>query len=94
MALTVLVWTAIRTQAEDISRRSIFNVTIFAAILITAIIIAIGLTRYLGPQCCLTPSHPPDIAKIAAGFALVGTFSLLSSSCSQRTYAPLNCSSS
>ena len=77
LTLTVLVWAATRTQAEANSRRSLFSVTIIAAILIAAIIIAIGLTRYLGPLCCLTPSRPPDIFKIAAGIVLVGTLSLI-----------------
>jgi len=77
LALTILVWTATHTQTEDNTRRSLASVTIIAAILVTTIIIAIGLTRYLGPICCLTPSRPPDILKIAAAIVFVGTLSLM-----------------
>jgi len=77
IALTVLVWAATCTQFDELSRRLITNATIIAAMMISAIIIAIGLTRYLGPLCCLTPSRPPGILLITASIALVGTLSLI-----------------
>ena len=77
LALTLLVWAATLTQAENNSYRSLISITIIAAILNTPIIITIGLTRYQGPLCCLTPSRPPDILKIAVVIALVSTFSVI-----------------
>jgi D-alanyl-lipoteichoic acid acyltransferase DltB (MBOAT superfamily) len=90
LALTVLVWAATRAQAEDNPQRSLSSITIIAAILITAIIVTIGLTRYLGPLCCLSPSRPPDILRIAAVIALVGTFSVIIIKLSPKSQLPAN----
>ncbi len=38
-----------------------------AALLIAALILGLGATRYLGPLCCVTPSRPPEFWQIAVG---------------------------
>jgi alginate O-acetyltransferase complex protein AlgI len=35
------------------------------------IVVTIGLFRYLGPLCCLTPSRPPELYEIFVGIVLV-----------------------
>ena len=66
LALTVFVWAitrpryAVREQPLRDSRASWLG-----ALLILALVLAVGLTRYLGPVCCLTPSRPPDLLRVA-----------------------------
>ncbi len=41
------------------------------------LVAGIGLLRYLGPACCLTPARPPAAANILAGLALIGVVAAL-----------------
>ena len=77
LALTVLVWAATRAQDKDNAHRNLFSAAIIATIMIAVILIAIGMTRYLGPFCCLTPSRPPNLLLIVAAIAGVGALSLI-----------------
>ncbi len=45
--------------------------TLTTALVVAALVLLIGLTRYLGPVCCLTPARPPSIGVVAAGLALI-----------------------
>ncbi len=68
LGLTVLVWTAtLPALPED------RNSTYLAGALIAALILAIGLTRYSGPFCCLLPSRPPDVLAIAIALGGIAT---------------------
>jgi alginate O-acetyltransferase complex protein AlgI len=40
-------------------------------LVIAAVILLIGLTRYLGPVCCLTPTRPPALNQIALVVTLI-----------------------
>ena len=66
LALTVLVWAITRPPAADDLRP-----TLISAGLITALVIAIGLTRYLGPACCPTPTRPPDLPEVLIALVVV-----------------------
>ncbi len=64
LALTITVWAV--THHE--SPASVIGLPSFV---IFGLILLIGLTRYLAPLCCLTPTRPPDILEIILGLALV-----------------------
>lgn len=66
IALTVFVWT-VTCQPNQDSRRN----TLTAAAGLSIVILLIGLTRYIDLLCCLTPTRPPDIARIALMIGLV-----------------------
>jgi alginate O-acetyltransferase complex protein AlgI len=56
LILTILTWILTRpNEAPDL--RSNLN----AGLVIAVVILLIGLTRYLGPVCCLTPTRPPAL---------------------------------
>ncbi len=65
IALTVFVWAATRPTTTPPGRT-----TWVTATLIAVSILAIGLTRYIAPLCCLTPSRPPDILRILLALGL------------------------
>ena len=46
--------------------------TIVTGLVVAGLVIAIGLTRYLGPICCLTPAPPPSLSAIIAALAVIG----------------------
>lgn len=56
--LAALVWVV--TRQGETNHRSI----LISAMVMAGLILAIGVSRYLGPLCCLTPTRPPDLLKI------------------------------
>ncbi len=66
LALTVLVWAITRPPTANDLRS-----TLITGALITAVVIAIALTRYLGPICCLIPTRPPDLAEVLIPLVIV-----------------------
>jgi len=66
LALTVLVWAVTRPPAADDLRP-----TLITGALITALVVAIALMRYLGPVCCLIPTRPPDLPEVLIVLAAV-----------------------
>jgi D-alanyl-lipoteichoic acid acyltransferase DltB (MBOAT superfamily) len=69
VALTVFVWAATQSQRSAKASRLVAT-----GIVIVATILAIGLTRYLEPLCCLTPSRPPDLLRLGLGMAVAAGF--------------------
>ncbi len=70
LALTVLTWLFTRPkESTNLSK----NIT--SGAVIAAIILLIGLTRYLGPVCCLTSSKPPDILQVSLAVIIVALLS-------------------
>jgi len=74
LALSVLSW--ILTRPKDVPD---FRANIKTGVIIVAVILLIGSTRYLGPVCCLTPSLPPAISQIAFALILITLFVILAS---------------
>jgi len=72
IALTISTWAI--TQSSGEGAKIITRITI---LVIFAILLAIGLTRYLGPLCCITPTIPPQIPQVLLGLALIIAFALL-----------------
>lgn len=76
VVLTVLVWAITQGRAgllaEDRGRRSAAG-----ALVIFGVIVAIGLTRYFEPLCCLTPSRPPEALRLALALALGSVVAVL-----------------
>ena len=69
--ITVLCWAATQ-KPGPISRRS------WAALTLTGVSIAlIGMTRYIEPLCCLTPTRPPPFGQIAAFLVISIALTLL-----------------
>jgi D-alanyl-lipoteichoic acid acyltransferase DltB (MBOAT superfamily) len=68
LALTMTVWavTNHESRKEILERPTLITVAV-----IIGLILLIGLTRYVGPVCCLIPSRPPDILEIILGLGLV-----------------------
>jgi D-alanyl-lipoteichoic acid acyltransferase DltB (MBOAT superfamily) len=65
VGLTVFVWASTRTVNGQGSRLSLAGV-----VLLVIPILLIGLTRYSGDICCLTPTRPPDILQIGLGLLI------------------------
>jgi D-alanyl-lipoteichoic acid acyltransferase DltB (MBOAT superfamily) len=69
ITLAVFVWAV--TQPALIANQSLWRrSTLAGGLVIFGIVLAIGLTRYLGPLCCLTPSRPPDILRVVLALGL------------------------
>jgi D-alanyl-lipoteichoic acid acyltransferase DltB (MBOAT superfamily) len=66
LALATLTWAA--TRPDDQPDRTEAHRTLSA---LAALILAIGLTRYLNPPWRLTSTRPPDLAQIAAALAIL-----------------------
>jgi alginate O-acetyltransferase complex protein AlgI len=66
LALTIMVW-AITLPKGIPNLRS----NLPTALIIAGIILLIGLLRYLGPICCLTPTRPPALLQIVIVISLV-----------------------
>jgi alginate O-acetyltransferase complex protein AlgI len=65
VGLTVFVWASTHSVEGQGSRISFQNI-----LFLLLPILLIGLTRYAGAVCCLTPTRPPDILHIGLGLAL------------------------
>jgi alginate O-acetyltransferase complex protein AlgI len=72
IVMTVLIWVFTRAGAPIDGHRNLIT-----GLVISGVILAIGLTRYLGPVCCLTPSLPPSIIQIFLVVFLVISVSLI-----------------
>src|SRR5689334_19182045 len=68
LALTAIVWAATRPASTE---KILDRPTVITAAVILGLVLFIGLTRYLAPVCCLTPSRPPDVLTVALGLGLV-----------------------
>jgi alginate O-acetyltransferase complex protein AlgI len=70
LILTILTWILTRSKdAHDLRSN------LGACVVIATVTILIGLTRYLGPVCCLTPTRPPTLYQIVlvlVAVALIG----------------------
>ena len=70
ISIVVLVWAITRVPSEPDSRADLITAGV-----IIGIILLIGLTRYTGPICCITPTRPPQMRSIL--IAIVGVGSIL-----------------
>ena len=57
--LVIFVWAV--TQPPAVQSTSGRRSWLFGLLAIVGVIIALGLARYLGPACCLTPTRPPEL---------------------------------
>lgn len=85
LALTVWVWALTRPGAAVVpaaparpnaaaapAAPASPRADVLTAVVVAALILLIGLLRYLGPVCCLTPARPPallSVAVVVAGVA-------------------------
>lgn len=66
IGLTVLVWMSTRpAQSQE------KMLQLGAILFIISLILMLGLLRYLGPFCCLTPTRPPDLLHIVLGLSIL-----------------------
>lgn len=66
IALTILVYTLTLPTEKSFGREN--GVT---AMVIAAIIISIGASRYIAPLCCLTPTRPPQLPQLLIAVAII-----------------------
>ena len=66
IALTIFVWVVTREADANSGRK-----TLIAALVVTGIVLLLGITRYIDFLCCLTPSRPPDLSRIALIVGLI-----------------------
>jgi alginate O-acetyltransferase complex protein AlgI len=72
IVLTLLTWVFTRPKPPASYRSDLIT-----GLVIAGIIVLIGLTRYLGPACCLTPTRPPSLIQILVVTSLVASLSFL-----------------
>ena len=72
IALTIATW-AITQPRQSEQRR--FNLAIAGATL--GLILAIALTRYVDPLCCLTPTRPPELHWVILSILFISGITLL-----------------
>ncbi|MEA3440538.1 MAG: MBOAT family O-acyltransferase [Chloroflexota bacterium] len=60
IALTVFVWAVTRKGESEHKDR----LTLITGFIIIGLILILGLTRYIEPICCLTPTRPPAITSL------------------------------
>jgi alginate O-acetyltransferase complex protein AlgI len=71
VGLTVLTWAVTRSaQPPGAQTPASWRLELPAALLISGTFIAIGMTRYTGPVCCLTATRPPQIWQILLAVGL------------------------
>jgi D-alanyl-lipoteichoic acid acyltransferase DltB (MBOAT superfamily) len=70
--ITVFVWAVTNHYKPDQQWITVLNGAI-----IGVVIIGIGLTRYLGAVCCLTPTRPPEIWQLLLALVLAGVLTAL-----------------
>jgi D-alanyl-lipoteichoic acid acyltransferase DltB (MBOAT superfamily) len=63
VTLTVFVWASTRPPSKN-------KLPLAGILCIVIPILLIGLTRYLGPACCITPTRPPDLPRIVLGLTI------------------------
>jgi alginate O-acetyltransferase complex protein AlgI len=73
--LTVLVW--VLTQSDRRTDWFHRGPDLYAFLFLLGLILAIGLTRYLGPICCLTPTRPPELIKVILFLGLVSLIAII-----------------
>jgi D-alanyl-lipoteichoic acid acyltransferase DltB (MBOAT superfamily) len=71
IALTVFVWGVTQSRQAGGNR-----LNLFASLVIVGSVLAVALTRYTGPACCLTPTRPPDMLQVVL---LLGVVALAAS---------------
>lgn len=67
LALTVLVWASTRTNRLGALPRADW----LAGLVIAGLVLLFGLTRFVEPLCCLTPTRPPPFFQILLAILLV-----------------------
>jgi alginate O-acetyltransferase complex protein AlgI len=72
IVLTILSW--ILTRKKESSNLSS---DITTGLVIAGLMLIIGLTRYLGPLCCVTPTRPPELNQIAIAVISISLLFLL-----------------
>jgi len=71
LALTALVWAVTRPVEEGSQLRGgLARGDLLSAAVLGAVPLALGLTRYLDALCCLTPTRPPDLLRVAGAIGM------------------------
>ena len=68
LALCALGWAV--TAPRPGGKLELSRASRISALLMAAVVLLIGLTRYVNPLCCLIPTRPPEIMQILAGLGL------------------------
>ncbi len=72
LGLTILVWRMVASGDEKSRREDLIAFTVVAGL-----ILALGLTRYLGGRAYLTPTRPPALGDITIAMLLLASGTLL-----------------
>ena len=79
LGLAVIAWSATRPRDQSDLREPLLT---FAAV--AGLVLALGLTRYLGPAWRLTPTRPPAIPTIALALASIAAAAVALHACRSR----------
>ena len=75
LGLVLLSWAITRPphpiQSNPASFQHTFMGDGLAGLAILLVMVSIGLTRYLGPACCIIPTTPPELTQIGLAAALI-----------------------
>jgi len=72
LVLTILIWVFTRSDELSVSHDNLLT-----GLILAGLILLIGITRYLGPICCLTPSRPPSFTQITLVIIAISSLALL-----------------
>lgn len=72
LSLSIFGWILTSSQGGIFTRLNLFTAAVIAVV-----VMLIGLTRYSGPICCLTPTRPPEFLQIIAAMGIIVVFALL-----------------
>ena len=70
LALCALGWVVTAPRPEG--RLEFSRPSQISAALMAGVVLAVGLTRYLDPLCCLIPTRPPEVLQVLIGLGIVG----------------------
>ena len=76
LALCALGW-VITFPRTNGSRLELKGISLVSAILMVGVVLAVGLTRYLQPLCCLIPTRPPELIQVVIGLAAAGLLAVV-----------------
>jgi len=85
IGIIIFTWIVTRDFNNPISKEDLQTI-----LLTLALVLSIGLNRYLGPVCCLLTSRPPMWSQVLIGMVIFAFFSMILWGMKRRGFSLLN----